>query len=195
MQSPYFNTSLEIDVRLYAKQMDNNIYDNIKKNLESLYLDKCYNDYGYIDKIYNIEQDIKGGIIHAEDFSAAAIFRVKFNCKICNPLKNTIIMGQIISINNRIIVANMGPIKFIIQENNFNIHNIQFKRTAYYPMKNNIIINKPITNGTYVMIKVLGKKIIAGNTTIIVFGSLESVVEDELIEENIKTQYDVDKVG
>ena len=41
------------------------------------------------------------------------------------------------------------------------------------------------------MIKVLGKKIIAGNTTIIVFGSLESVVDDDKIEENIKIQYDV----
>jgi DNA-directed RNA polymerase subunit E'/Rpb7 len=191
MQSPYFNTTLELDVKLFAKQMDNNIYDNIKQNIEKIYLDKCYNDFGYIDKIYNINEEIKGGVINAEDFSAAAIFRVKFNCKICNPLKNTIIMGKIISINNRIIVANMGPIKFIIQENNFNVNNIQFKRTAYYPMVNNIIINKPITTGTYVMIKVLGKKIIAGNTTIIVFGSLESVVDEETIEENIKNQYEV----
>lgn len=191
MQSPYFNTTLELDVKLFAKQMDNNIYDNIKQNIEKIYLDKCYNDFGYIDKIYNINEDIKGGVINAEDFSAAAIFRVKFNCKICNPLKNTIIMGKIISINNRIIVANMGPIKFIIQENNFNVNNIQFKRTAYYPLVNNIIINKPITTGTYVMIKVLGKKIIAGNTTIIVFGSLESVVDEETIEENIKNQYEV----
>ena len=191
MQSPYFNTTLELDVKLFAKQMDNNIYDNIKQNIEKIYLDKCYNDFGYIDKIYNINEDIKGGVINAEDFSAAAIFRVKFNCKICNPLKNTIIMGKIISINNRIIVANMGPIKFIIQENNFNVNNIQFKRTAYYPLVNNIIINKPITTGTYVMIKILGKKIIAGNTTIIVFGSLESVVDEETIEENIKNQYEV----
>ncbi len=191
ISSPYLITKLDVDVKLYATQMNNNIRDNIKRNIEKIYLDKCYKEYGYIDKIYEIDEDIKGGIIRAEDFSSSSIHRVKFVCKICNPLKNTIIMGKIISINNRIIVANTGPIKFIIQENNFNIHNIQFRRTAYYPMKNNIIINKPIVQGTYVLIKVLGKKIISGNTTIIVFGYLDSVVDDDKIEENIKAQYNV----
>ena len=54
MIGPYFITTLEADVRLRPIDMNNNIVDNIKTNLIKMYVNKCFKDYGYIDKIYNI---------------------------------------------------------------------------------------------------------------------------------------------
>lgn len=191
---PYFITTLEVDIQLYPNQMNNNINENIKHNIEKSYLNKCYNKYGYIDKIYDIDPNIRGGIIRADDFSSASTHRIKFNCRICNPLKDSIIMGKIIKISNRIIVAENGPIKFIIQDNNYNNTNIQFKKTAYYPVISGVIINKPLFNGTYIMIKVLGKRLMAGSLSIIVFGYMEAVVNDDAVSTNLREQYNTNNI-
>ncbi len=192
MKGPYFITTLETDVLIYPYQMDNNIMDNIKRNLERNYSNKCYENYGYIDKIYDVGDDIKGGVIRAEDNTASSVHRVSFTCRICNPLKKSIIMGRIVGINNMIIVGENGPIKFLIGESNINKDNIQFKKSAYYPVAaNGDIINKPISKGTYVMIQVMNKKIVKNKTKIIVFGRLESVILDENIQNVIRNQYEV----
>lgn len=193
MSGPYFITTLEADVRVHPSQMDNNIVDNIRRNLERDYLNKCYDNYGYIDKLYDVDNDIKGGIIRAEDNTSSSVHRVKFNCRICNPMKQSIIMGRIISINNMMIVAENGPIKFIIGESDVNTKNIQFKKSAFYPISSKgEIINKPIVKGTYVMIKVMNKKLVKKKRNILVFGRLESVILDdnEKIRDVIRNQYE-----
>lgn len=165
--------------------------DNIKRNLERTYSNKCYDNYGYIDKIIDVNDDIKGGVIRAEDTTASSVHRVKFNCRICNPMKKSIIMGRIIGINNMIIIADNGPIKFIIGESNINTDNIQFRKSAYYPITSKgEIINKPINKGTYIMIQVMNKKIVKNKTKIIVFGRLEYVVSDDNVKEVIRDQYE-----
>lgn len=191
MKGPYFTTILEADIRVRPDQMDNNIMDNIKRNLEKTYVNKCYENYGYIDRIYDIDDDIKGGIIRAEDANGSAIFRVKFTCRICNPIKKTTIMGRIIGINNMIIVAENGPIKFIIGENEINKNNIQFRKNAYYPISaKGDIINNPIGKGSYVMIQVMNKKIVKNKTTIYAFGRLENIIFDDKVADAIRNQYE-----
>lgn len=193
MSGPYFITTLEADVRVHPSQMNNNIADNIRRNLERDYLNKCYNNYGYIDKLYDVSNDIKGGIIRAEDNTSSSIHRVKFNCRICNPIKHSMIMGHVVSINNMMIVAENGPIKFIIGANDINSKNIQFKKSAFYPISaKGEIINNPIVKGTYVTIKVMNKKLVKGKRNILVFGRLESVILDdnEKVKEAIRNQYE-----
>lgn len=193
MSGPYFITTLEADVRVHPSQMNNNISDHIRRNLERDYLNKCYNNYGYIDKLYDVSNDIKGGIIRAEDNTSSSIHRVKFNCRICNPMKQSIIMGRIVSINNMMIVAENGSIKFIIGESDINTKNIQFKKSAFYPVSSKgDIINNPIVQGTYVTIKVMNKKLVKNKRNILVFGRLESVILDdnEKVKEAIRNQYE-----
>jgi DNA-directed RNA polymerase subunit E'/Rpb7 len=79
--------------------MNNNIRDNIKNNLEKKHLKKCYNIYGFIDNIYNIHEEIKGGVIRAEDNTASSVHRVKFDCRICYPIINSTIIAKITTIN------------------------------------------------------------------------------------------------
>lgn len=190
-KGPFFITTLEADVRVHPSQMDNNIVDNIKRNLERMYLYKCYYKYGYIDKIFDVSNDIKGGIIRAEDPTSSSVHSVKFNCRICNPLKKSVIMGRIISINNVIIAAENGPIRFIIGGmNDINTSNIQYKGSAFYPVTaKGDIIKKPINVGTYVMIQVMGKRLIQGSERIIVFGRLEYVILDDKVLDEIRNQY------
>jgi DNA-directed RNA polymerase subunit E'/Rpb7 len=191
MSGPYFITTLEADVRIHPSQMDNNIMENIKSNLEKRYLGKCYDNYGYIDKIYEIDDNIKGGVIRAEDNTSSSVHHLSFTCRICNPLKDSIITGKIVGINNMIIVAENGPIRFIIGESNINKNNVQFRKSAYYPMSSKgEMINKPISVGTYVMVQVMNKKIVKGKKNIIVFGRLESVIPEDLVMQTIKSQYE-----
>ncbi|VBB17941.1 DNA-directed RNA polymerase, subunit E'/Rpb9 [Yasminevirus sp. GU-2018] len=190
-KGPYFITTLEADVPVHPSQMDNNIMDNIRKNLERTYLNKCYDNYGFISKIFDVDNDIKGGIIRAEDTTSSSVHRVKFNCRICNPMKKSIIMGMITSITNMMIVAENGPIRFVIGASEVNGDNIQYKKSAFYPVSSKgEIINKPINKGTYVMIQVMSKKLVKGKKNIVVFGRLESVVLDADVKSAIREKFD-----
>ena len=191
MIGPYFITTLETDVSLHPRDMNNNIMDNIKQKLVKQHSNKCFYDYGYIDKIYNIYDDIKGGIIRAEDNTASSVHSVKFRCRLCKPIKNSIIYAKITGINNVIIMAENGPIKFLIDSNNINTNNIKYIGSAYYPVASNgEIINKVIQTGTYVMVKVLNKKIVQNKNNIIAIAILESVILDSNVNEMIRKQYE-----
>lgn len=193
-KGPYFITTLEADVTVHPSQMDNNIMSHIRGNLEQMYLNKCYNNYGYISKIIDVDNDIRGGIIRAEDVTSSSVHRVKFNCRICNPMKKSIITGMVTSITNMMIVAENGPIKIIIVPNEINNDNIKFRKSAFFPVSSKgEIINKPINKGTYVMIQVMGKKLVKGKREIIVFGRLESVVLDDNIQAIIKDKFEANE--
>jgi DNA-directed RNA polymerase subunit E'/Rpb7 len=185
---------LNADVRLHPRDMNNNIIDNIKNNLIKKYANRCYLDYGYIDKIYNIYDDIKGGIIRTEDNTSSSVHNVKFRCRICKPIKNSIIYAKITGINNVIIMAENGPIKFFIDSNNINKNNIIYVRSAYYPITpNGDIINQALHKGTYVMVKVISKKIVKNKSIIIAIASLESVIPDDEVHKLITKQYEHQK--
>jgi len=192
MRGPYFKTELSADITVRPEQMNNNINDHIKRNLESQYLGKCYDNYGYISQIYEVNEDIKGGLIRAEDNTSSSVHRVQFYCRICNPMIQSIITGKIIAISNVMIVAENGPIKFMIGEADINRDNIQFRKSAFYPIVNGqLITNKPLVLGTYVKIRVINKRIVKENCKIIVFGRLESVIPESELNDAIKSEYTV----
>ena len=171
--------------------MNNNIMDNIKRNLERDHTGKCYGNFGYIEKIFEIKDDIKGGVIRAEDYTSSSVHRVKFTCRICNPIVKSMIVGKITGINNMLIVAENGPIRFMIGASDINKNNIQFRKSAYYPITSKgKVIDKPINKGTHVMIQVMSKRIVKKKTSIIVFGRLESVVSDDSVLDSIRNQYE-----
>jgi DNA-directed RNA polymerase subunit E'/Rpb7 len=191
MSGPYFITTLDADIRVHPSQMNNNIMDNIKSNLQRKYSGKCYNNYGYIDKIYDVYDDIKDGVIRGEDSTSSSVHRVKFNCRVCNPMKESVVVGQIVGVNNMIMIAVNGPIKFIINGTNINTDNVQFKKSAFYPVTSKgELINKPIVVGSHVNIKIMSKKIVNGKDKIFVYGRLESIItDDKLAKLSIENQY------
>lgn len=195
MKGPYFITTLTADVRVHPSQMNNNIVENIKRNMEKSYLGRCYENFGIIEKIYDLasgEDPIKDGYIRAEDNTSSSVHSVKFVCRICNPIKNSTIMCKITGINNMIIVAENGPIKVIISATGgINTKNIQFKKSAFYPVSSHgEIINKPISQGTYVMITISNRKLVKNDTKIIAVGLLESVITDNEAMKILRSQYE-----
>ena len=125
MLSPYINTKLKTSVLLHPYQMNNNIYRNLKKNLEEKVADKCFSKYGYIVKVIEI-LDYKDGVIEAENTEASALFDLDFSCRICAPLRNTQIICQIERINKQLITATNGPILIVITNDRINT-NVFFK--------------------------------------------------------------------
>lgn len=183
---PYFNTFLYTNISLHPSQMDNDIYKHLKNNLITKLQNKCYMHYGYISKIYKIEE-IHGGEIIAEDPTASALYKVKFSCKLCKPLKGTTIVCEVISINKTIIGLRNGPVFMIITEGNINMDNFVYdeKKNVWLAYAQNGK-GTVIVNGTYVKAKLIDTKIENNSDRILALGTLESIAtkkeSDEVIE-------------
>jgi DNA-directed RNA polymerase subunit E'/Rpb7 len=191
MQSPYINTSLYSIVSLDAAQMNNNIYGNLKNNLIRQLEGRCYREYGFINKIYSITE--KGhGMILPENPLASATFKVKFNCRLCNPLKGTQIICQIDKVKSILISLIAGPIKIIVLPENIN-------RTLFYTDKNNILryrsknSSQEITKGTHVKITILSKTFNDMDDVILVFANLDELATRDEIEQYYKDEYATDE--
>ena len=121
-------------VSVSPHQIGNNLYTYLKKNLKEKLENKC-NDLGYIVEIFKINE-YYAEFIKPSDFSGNCQFAVNYECRICKPQRNDIIVGKIININ-RMIVAKNGPIDIIIPYDNIN--NSKFKinnNILYYIDKN-----------------------------------------------------------
>lgn len=188
IQNPYVNTYLYTKVGLHPSQFDNDIYKHLKNNLTRKLQGKCYKGYGYISKIYKIDEK-QGGQIIAEDPSASAIYSVKFSCKICRPLKGTVIVCEVMAINKSIIHLRNGPINVLIFEESGAVNQNNF----VFDDKKNVLLAKignsqkmPVVVGTHVEIKVAASRIEHNSNRILIMGTLENIASKTAIEESIK---------
>ena len=113
MSGPYFNTILHSTVTLYPNQMDNDIYKHLKMNLIRKLEGKCFGMYGHISKIYKIT-DRSEGMLVPEDPNASVVYNIQFSCKLCRPLKDSIIICEVDKINRVMILFRNGPIHIFI---------------------------------------------------------------------------------
>jgi DNA-directed RNA polymerase subunit E'/Rpb7 len=187
MDTPYFNTFLYSTVSLHPSQMTNDIYIHLKNNLIRKLVGKCYKSYGYISKIYKIEERSTGKLI-AEDPTASASYDIKFSCKLCRPLKNTVIVCEVIQINKSLIYLRNGPIHVFIFEGSDNINKTNF----VYDERRNVLLavigngkGIPVVIGTYIKIKVDDCRIENGSNKIIVLGILESLATKNDIDDSL----------
>ena len=181
MESPFLNTYLYTTVTLHPSQMNNDIYKHLKNNLIRDLQGKCYKSYGYISKIYKIEERHGGNMI-AEDSSASATYKVKFSCKLCKPLKGSTIVCEVTDINKHLVHIENGPINVLIFEGHDQINQNNF----IFDEKRNVLLanmgngkGKPVKKGTYVKIKVIDSMLEHGSERIIVIGTLESLASSE----------------
>lgn len=188
IQNPYVNTYLYSTVSLHPSQFGNDIYKHLKNNLARKLQGKCYKSYGYISKIYKIDER-QGGDIIAEDPSASALYKVKFSCKICKPLKGTTIICEVMAINKSIIHLRNGPINVLIFEESGSIN----KNNFIFDDKKNVLLAKignnqkiPVVIGTHVEIKVVATRIEHNSNKILIMGTLENIASKAGTEESIK---------
>lgn len=194
--SPYINTELFSKVPLKPFQMNNDIYINLKGNLKNLVEKKC-NEYGYVTKIFKILNH-SNGLIESGDFSATAIYDVKYSARICIPIENTKIICKISKMNNVLLIVENGPIMCIIKNTD-----ISKKFTINNKSKIiNIKSKKELKINDYLIVNVRGKKFMQGDDRILLLGFLEDTATDSQInkyyeedlntnlEENDKVEYD-----
>jgi len=125
MDSPYLNTILYTNVTLKPNQMNNNVYLNLKDNLIKSLKRRNFGDYGYIVDIFEI-LSYDNNSIEAENTMAAAVFDVKFSCRLCRPVKGMKIICEVDKQNKVLIRLKNGPLYVIITSDRFN-SNVFFK--------------------------------------------------------------------
>ena len=123
IQLPYITTELTTSILLKPNLLNNNLYNNLKNKLQDKLLNKCL-EIGFITNIYSISNFSNGKLI-PEKFTGEILFDVKYNARLCFPIKNTNIVGKIINITKVLIIAENGPIIIIIKINNFDSMNFE----------------------------------------------------------------------
>lgn len=183
LHNPYKKTVLSTPVMISPDQMDNKMYIHLKSNLINKLENKCYENYGYIDKIYNIEE-ISDGIIEPEDPSCSAKMVVKFSCNLFLPIVGKEIICKIDRMNKALIMGVNGPaIKVIISADKIN------KDNFFSDVNRNIRVkgtSEVVVPGMYLRVLVLSRSFSNYDKNILVIGYLQDIATQKEIEEYIE---------
>jgi DNA-directed RNA polymerase subunit E'/Rpb7 len=187
MTSPYINTKIQTSVILHPHQMDNKIYINLKKNLESKVVGRCFLKYGFIMKIINIVS-YEDGVIEAENVESSALFDLEFSCRLCAPLKNTTIICEIDRINKLLVTAKNGPILIVITNDRLNSavffkdnnNNIRYKKNGQ---------SKMLEPQDFIKVKLQTIRFYDGDTKIKAIGFIEDMASEEEKKSYYSDQY------
>jgi DNA-directed RNA polymerase subunit E'/Rpb7 len=205
MTTPYINTYLNTTVRIHPNQMDNNIRKHIKNSLEKEHLNKCFLDYGYLNKINEINPDYDAEIV-AEDPMACALFKVRFSCTLCRPILNDSIICKAVGITPPIIYLVNGPLDIIVKTSqnlnknvfvfNQKINNWTAKKDTGTDTDTNAK-NKyqVIEEGMYLKVKIINKKIIDKADRILCTGYLENIATEQEIKDSLTSNISIEKYG
>lgn len=186
MTNPFINTTLYTTIALHPSKLNNDIYINLKKELIRQLEGRCYKNYGYISKIYEILERDNGTII-PEDTLSAAVFKIKFSCRLCHPLENTQIICQMSQISNVFMTLRHDPIQIIVTNNPDRINN------KLFILENNILkykkTNETIEKGQFVKTTILGKTFTDKDKRILVIGTLDDIASDDDISKFYSSEY------
>lgn len=179
IHNPYVNTSLVYPVMLLPNQMDNKMYIHLKSNLINKLESKCYKNYGFVNKIYSIEET-SDGIIEAEDPTCSAKIIVRFKCNLCLPIVGKEIICKIDRMNKALISAINGPIKAIITTDKINKENFFSDMNRNIRIKNTSDVLVP---EKYIRVLVLSKSFSDYDRNILVIAFLQDIATQEQINQ------------
>ena len=185
IDSPYFVTSLNVKTIVYPHQINNEIRNNIKNNINKKLKNKCFKNYGYITDIYSIQEKIGNGYLIPEDSSASIHYNINFKAKLCNPIINSNICARIEGINRHMIMCKNGPINIVITSENINNEKFTYNssKNVYFPLDDKKKeIKTPLIEGTFIICKIINKRIIDQEKNIIVLGKLENIPSNDIVK-------------
>lgn len=114
--SLYYQTQLETKVSLFPEQINANIDSHLLDNLKSKMEGKT-DENGFIVKINKLI-DYDYGMIDKTTFMATTIYRVKYECLLCSPVKDLEMICVVDNIIKGFLIAHNGPVIAAIQFNN-----------------------------------------------------------------------------
>ena len=136
---PIVNTVLSTRISLLPKDMNNDLYYNLKFNTEKKVQGKC-NEFGYVIKVLKIE-DYSDGDIEGENFSGSAIYKIRYLASLCVPVEKTQIITKIENINNAILLSSHGPISCVITPDKVNVQLFSNEMGKYYYKSNEKLVD------------------------------------------------------
>ena len=152
-----------------------NLRNNLSKEIER----KCTED-GYISKIHKIN-DYSSGIIIPENLDSSAIYDVKYSCKLCLPIENTMIICKIDLITKVLVKAKYGkPIICIIKISQINKDKFSLNNNGDIIYTDN---NAIVKSGDYIKVNIIAKNFFAGDERIIILADLVDMATSEEVQE------------
>jgi len=188
LTSPYINTIQHTRVQILPYQMNSDIESNMEINLKQKVEKKC-NKYGYIDKVYTIDNYEEGELVK-EHFLGSANYNVSYQCRMCLPIEKTMIVGQVLIVNAELVFVKNGPILVFIPKTNIDTstwdvnNNITHKNKSKKLEKNDyvkVIIDKVKVNQNDTQIKTMGilYDFASSDETKKYFGSIIDEIEED----------------
>jgi len=113
-----------------------------------------------------------------ENLSSTAIYNVSFHCKLCIPIENSIIIGQIKVINQELVVAINGPILIFIPRDNVDTNHWDIADSFSSKEDKNV----KLTIGNFACIQILDKRINKNDTQIKTIGKLLNLASEKEVE-------------
>ncbi len=184
--SPYRNIKQYTRVSIEPYYMNSDIKNNIKTVLKKKVEKKC-NKNGFIDEVYRI-LEFSDGFMPAENLNGNAIINITYHCKICIPIENTIIIGNIKVINNELVVAINGPIMIFIPKEQVD-SNIWEVLDKYINKKT----KDKLSVGNYVKIQIIEKRINQNDSQIKVIGKLLDIATDDEVAKYFGSKIVIEK--
>jgi hypothetical protein len=112
-----------------------------------------------------------------ENLNGAAIYNITYHCKLCIPVENTVIIGQVRVINQELVVAINGPIMFFIPKENVDT-NVWDIPEGYL----NKLKKKKLASGDYIKIQIMDKRINQNDSQIKAIGKLLDFATSEEVD-------------
>ena len=175
--SPYKNIAQYTKIMLEPYQINSDLRNHLKINLKKKVEKKC-NKNGYVDEVYKI-LSYGDGIMHPENLSGNVLYNIKYHCKLCLPIENSIIIGQVKVINIELVVVINGPILIFIPRDNIDITIWDINDNFKNKKKENTKLNV----SDYVLVQIINKRINTGDTQIKTMGKLLDFATDKQINE------------
>lgn len=189
---PIVNTVLSTKVSLLPIQMTNDVYYNLKYNIEKKVQGKC-NEFGYVIKVLKIE-DYSEGEIDGENFTGSAVYNIRYLASLCIPIEKTQIITKIENINNAILLSTHGPISCVITPDKVNTQLFMNEMGKYYyknPVKpedkSKTQVRTELVKGTLIKVTILSKKLYK-NDIMISLGFLDELASQGEIDNFYKPE-------
>ena len=173
--SPYRNIKQYTRISIEPYHMNSDIKNNMKIILKKKVEKKC-NKNGFVDEVYRI-LEYSDGIMPPENLNGSAIYNITYHCKLCIPVENTIIIGQVRVINQELVVAINGPIMFFIPKENVDT-NVWDIPDGYM----NKLKKIKLTSGDYIKIQIVDKRINQNDSQIKAIGKLLDFATSEEVD-------------
>jgi DNA-directed RNA polymerase subunit E'/Rpb7 len=184
--SPYRNIKQYNRILFEHYHINSYIRNNMKIILKKKVEKKC-NKNGFIDEVYRI-LEYSDGLMPVENLNGSAIYNITYHCKICIPIENTIIIGNIKVINQELVVAVNGPIMIFIPKDNIDTNLWDIPEGYIY--KNS---KKKLQTSDFVKIQIIDKRINQNDSQIKTIGKLLDLATPDEVTNYFGNKLSTDK--